>query len=120
MRDRWPEAASLALPHLRCLAVRHRLLQPGGLTLMDMAMLRIASRGFLVFAACAVMAGCMPREPVAEAPMMSAVPRAPGDQSYLNPGPVPATGTGPGYLRAANESQMRDSRFGDDLTARIP
>lgn len=84
-------------------------------------MTRIASRGVLMIAACALIAGCMPRQPVAEAPAMTyAPPRNPGDQSYLNPGPVPTSGTGPGYLRAANESQMRDSRLGDDLMPRIP
>jgi hypothetical protein len=87
---------------------------------MDMAMTSIASRGIFLIAACALMGGCLPRQPVAEAPVMTyAPPRNPGDQSYLNPGPMLSSGT-PGYLRAANESQMRDSRLGDDLMPRIP
>lgn len=102
-------------------ACRSTLPRPGGFTLMDMVMTSIASRGILLIAACALIGGCMPRQPVAEAPVMTyAPPRDPGDQSYLNPGPVPMSGTGPGYLHAANESQMRDSRLSDGLTPRIP
>jgi len=83
-------------------------------------MMKISTSSLLALALCAAVAGCVTREPAAERGYVRAPPRDPQDQSYLNPGPMPARGNAPSYLQGGPGSPGRDSQFGTDLIPRIP
>ncbi len=80
----------------------------------------ITARRLAALALFGALAGCVSREPAGEVVSQSMPIRTP-ERSYLDAGPVPATGGGPNYVRDTSRGPTSpDDRYGTSVLPRIP
>lgn len=86
-----------------------------------MSTIKTAVRPILALTLFGALAGCVSREPTEEVAVQSMPIRTPTERSYLDPGPVPAGGYGPNYVRDNSRGvSSTDDRYGGGIIPRIP